>query len=145
MYKFHTTADGKKMLIGQMQDQHLLNTIRLYLRKIDEALTLIKNPVLSDPMVAIFHKVVSPEKVKETAEQTIKFSIETLQPYLMEAYIRDDLVNTIKDEMQATFSRSSAMPEIDVFSKLNPPLPDSDDDIVVYGYGYGIEPDFDHY
>lgn len=116
------------MLVGQMTDSHLHNTIRLYLRRIEEAMALIKNPDLDDPMVAIFHHVVAPERVKAQAEQAIKECVGAIQPYLMEAYMRPGLAAIISEEMQATFGRSGPMPKIDVFSRLHPPLLEGETD-----------------
>ena len=122
MYQIHKTKAGETMLIGQMTDSHLQNTIRLYLRRIEDAMALIKNPVLDDPMVAIFHDVVAPERVKAQAEEAIKARVAAIQPYLMEAFMRPDLVAIVSEEMRATFGRSTPMPKIDVFSRLHPPL-----------------------
>ena len=122
MYQIHKTKAGETMLIGQMTDSHLHNSILLFLRKIEDAMALIKNPALDDPMVAIFHQAVDPARVKAQAEQTIKVCVAAIQPYLMEAYMRPDLVAVVSEEMRATFGRSGPMSKIDVFSRLHPPL-----------------------
>ena len=41
MKKYHETKNGEKMLIAQMDDTHLINTIKLYASKIEQSLAMI--------------------------------------------------------------------------------------------------------
>jgi hypothetical protein len=48
MYEEHRTHDGIRMLIGQMEDSHLLNTIKGYCDKIEQCTRIIKGQPTAD-------------------------------------------------------------------------------------------------
>lgn len=45
---YHTTADGRKLLVGQLDDNHLENSINLIARRIREAKEIRKAGVVED-------------------------------------------------------------------------------------------------
>lgn len=90
MFDLHQTADGRSLLICQMDDSHLMNTISMYCRNIKNARLVIEQGNVKLPTVA---KVLTGNKFDRerqvaNAESTIRSSHNKLQPYVMEASLR---------------------------------------------------------
>lgn len=126
MYNIHTTRDGEQMLIAQMEDKHLINTIRMILRKVQSATAALSNPVTINPMIGVFHPEMKTDEIRRKAENVIRQGVDSLQPYLMEAYMRPGMAIALQEDMQSAFGRVGRMPSIDLFG--NFALPESDED-----------------
>lgn len=94
------------MLICQMEDDHLLCTIRLYCRKLQQAQAVIANTALLDPITATLSSL-CPEDTARQAKASMRAMHERLMPYLAEAALRGLSVTT---ELQAAYGRSTAIP-----------------------------------
>lgn len=106
MYDLHTTADGTTLLICQMEDSHLVNTISLHCRKIKNARLVIEQGSVELPTIA---KVLTGNKFDYerqivNAEATIKSSHSKLQPYVVEASLRG---LNISELLQDTYGRKT--------------------------------------
>lgn len=86
MLEHHTTADGRTMLIAQMNDRHLNNTIMLHLRNlqnIKEAATVeVPDDDFHKGMYGI--KEVDAKRAGEIGAEVIR----CLYPYITEAFLR---------------------------------------------------------
>lgn len=107
MYGIHTTASGDTLLICCMADDHLLNTIRSLATKIQAAVDVLTNPQLDDPLIAVFQPNFSKAAMQEKATENLEFLHERLQPYVMEAALRDLEITPL---LQRTYGRSASVP-----------------------------------
>ncbi len=97
MFESHTTKDGQSMLICQMEDRHLSNTIKSFCREIEKCRKVITQPSVEDQMIAIFNSGYSQANLKEQAGKQLKIYHERLQRYLGEALLRGlNLSNELK-------------------------------------------------
>ncbi len=106
MFDVHITADGTEMLICHMENSHLVNTIRMHCRKIQEArAALEQNP----SGFAIYEALgVNPSGMSRAqAQSIIRDRHKKLPPYVMEATIRGLGVQRFLAE---AYGRSTAIP-----------------------------------
>jgi hypothetical protein len=147
MYNFHTTKDGERIMICMMEDRHLINTIKLYLRKIREEVAKINGaPLVSDPILLAVHPV-DTAAIKRQAQSRVKALSEALPPYIAEATLRG-LTDLFVEDLQSTYGRSSKMDSGSAQALIEAGA-DNDDDDDDYDYdgdrrGYGYAEDF-HY
>lgn len=95
----HTTKDGEEILLVNMQDMHLLNTIALILRKMES----IQSATVVDPAVrALYGKDMAfGDKRGWTSEtltepdryMAISRLAKVLEPYIAELFMRDHLLD----------------------------------------------------
>jgi hypothetical protein len=89
MYEEHRTHNNIKMLIGQMESSHLLNTIKGYCDKIEQCTRIIKGqPTPDNALIETFNPEFSREAVRERAQKTIRFLHQRIQPYVLTAVMR---------------------------------------------------------
>jgi len=86
-----------------MDDSHLENTIRMFLRKINDAKTMLDRSVKIDSFSSALYRI-SPEEVSNQARQSIVNMTEFLYPYLAEAMLRGI---DFKEELQKVYGRDS--------------------------------------
>jgi hypothetical protein len=97
MFETHTTKDGQSMLICQMEDRHLSNTIKSFCREIEKCRKVITQPSVENELIAIFNSGYSQANLKEQAVNQLKKYHQRLQPYLGEALLRGlDLSKELK-------------------------------------------------
>ena len=111
MYKNHTTKDGETIMICQMKDSHLRNTIIYLIRRMREAQTYIKsNNSDSFNMMNLVTNESNVIRVNVTmAKCIIKRTHEVLPDYLFEANLRGLSMVDITSLLQLAYSRKSAM------------------------------------
>ena len=95
----HTTKDGIVMLIADMDDEHLSNTIGLFCRKIKAARLHIQKPKKTDFLSSLF---VDEDDIDH--EAIIKKSTERLLWYIFEASIRGMIFSGM---LQQAFGRET--------------------------------------
>lgn len=89
MYEEHRTHNDIRMLIGQMENSHLLNTIKSYCNKIEQCTRIIKGQSTPDSaLIETFNPEFSREAVRERAQETIRFLHLKIQPYVITAVMR---------------------------------------------------------
>lgn len=102
MYNTHTTKDGQTLLICQMTNSHLVNTIRILCNKIKSGRLTLENPQLQSQMV----QVLSNFPVKPFTQNVIR-ELKThhnhLQEYVLEAALRGLDITGI---LQGAYGRS---------------------------------------
>lgn len=107
----HTTKDGKTMLIAEMDNNHLSNTINLICSRISDIAqildsgTPLKSMTKSQAVMLNIDEVYK-EIDEEHLEDILHSATEHLQPYVFEASLRDMNVTPI---LQRTFKRSEAL------------------------------------
>ena len=83
----HTDAQGNRMLIAQLDDEHLLNIIAMHIRKI----VALRQASENENIVSRFDRALynlqelNPEVAASQAAQRVSI----LMPYIMEAYLRE--------------------------------------------------------
>lgn len=87
MFETHTNSNGT-ILICQMDDRHLSNTIKAYCRHIERCRKIITQPTAENQMIALFNPTYSQSNVKADAQLALKQYHTKLQPYLGEALLR---------------------------------------------------------
>lgn len=87
MLKVHTTREGASTFISQMEDDHLKNTITMYLSKISQLKGALEAKVNVSPFKAALYEV-DVQVVSETAKKHISAHANKLYPYLAEAMLR---------------------------------------------------------
>lgn len=125
----HVTKDGKRMLVSQMDTDHLLNLINLRLKKANEVFVASKQSV--DPYKARLYGIrgVDPEQAAALVEDMLARTA----PYFIEAFFRydelskhEEVMTHIRELMQSVLQRAGKLEQFDV-----PALPSSlyDEDI----------------
>ena len=86
---YHTTADGIRMPLLAMSDQHVLNTINVFLRRMTEAKHAMTGHAMNFGMLAYGMKV-----DRKTAEEMFPYVYARLRKYIAEAAIRQLDIST---------------------------------------------------
>lgn len=123
MYQEHTTKEGDVMLICEMSDGHLYNYIRMVCKKIYSVQQGLTKGQAYDPLLGAINPNFSKKNMEETGGYLIKELYEVMQPYVMEACLRQlDISNLL----QTAFNRKTqklAVSSYDMeFDKLLPPV-----------------------
>ena len=103
MLKTHTTKSGVAMRICQMEDSHLDNTIKMIVRKIEEAKLLVRSNINADSFTEALYEV-DIEAISNRAKEVIPEMTEILYPYLAEAMLRGKDYSLL---LQEAFERDS--------------------------------------
>jgi hypothetical protein len=105
----HITKDGNKMLIGQMDDSHLINTINMHFRNLSNLRTQLnaqsdngKNKLLS---FLDKRESIDPERIKSIYEGILV----SIGDYYMEAVLRGLDTDEMRDELRASLGRSEKL------------------------------------
>lgn len=126
MYEIHTDSKGNTMLIAQMDDRHLINTINQKLRLFAEAKAALGiNISTTDPLISILAPQLSTERLQRQAKQRIQDIHESIQPYILEASLRG-LGITV--QLQKAYGRTIKLPDLGVQNLLPESESESDDD-----------------
>ena len=97
----HVTKEGEKMLISEMDNSHLQNTIQYILKQINIAKNMLDGKIERNEFEkAIYgnYKTID----KDELQEIIRTRAELLQPYLGEAMLRG---LDFTSELQTTFER----------------------------------------
>jgi hypothetical protein len=103
MFDKHKTQGGVTLMICEMDDQHLINTIKIILRKINaiNLFSMSENNIDDYEMELYEYPKVNK---KDAAKLTKKASL-ALAPYILELCLRG-LPNEITIDLQKTFNRT---------------------------------------
>lgn len=89
MFDYHTTANGKQMLICEMTNLHLYRTIKGLCQKIKICTFVIEaKPITNNTIVKVMCPERNPELQKQKAEKVLKQLHAKLAPYICEAALR---------------------------------------------------------
>lgn len=121
MFDYHITAQGRRILIHNMTDDHLRNTINAVCRRIislKKKLEPVEDNTPINQYNRLLYRVSDTIDVEEAVRRNLKLII-SLQPYLAEAFLRKmwDLQPIVADAM----GRDSAV------------CPDTEDTVIVSG------------
>ena len=124
---YHKTKNWQTMLIAQMDNDHLVNTINLIIKQIKDWQEILESWFSKSNLDAILSWYTSP-KLKEKAEDVIKRNLKNLPYYIFEATIR---WISYTNELQWLFARESWLGKDNLYLWNN--YDDNDDD---YDYDY---------
>lgn len=110
MYTLHNTRDGQQLFISMMEDDHLKNTITLYLGKLKGYKELLDAKINISPIKMAMYGIDTQNMVSQ-AKTKIKSCCTRLYPYLAEAMLRGI---DYKTQLQEIFERTGAEPAFDV-------------------------------
>jgi hypothetical protein len=113
--KYHVDAKGKRTLIADLKDSHLINIINLGIRKLEAARRVMdemdkpadQRAGLGSSFMKKMYDLPNVESVGEEAEQVLDEMLTVLPYYIFEALIRaqsDDAGNDIQTASTITFS-----------------------------------------
>lgn len=105
MNQYHTTAEGKRMLISQMESDHLENYIKMRLAQV---LELEKRATAEQAGFKAQLAGAEPIDIRK-AVRASQSLLNDLQPYLVEAYIRD--LKAPREQIQMVVGRTDAIPQ----------------------------------
>lgn len=116
MKKTHVTKDGRKILIASMENDHLINTIKLYCNNIKSSLNFIDNysNLKESEKLLYFSKRDIDEESIENAKSTIQANINNLSSYVFEACIRN---LNISEYLQDAFNRKDILNKQNVITE----------------------------
>lgn len=128
MLEYHTTTQGKTMLIAQMDDEHLTNMVLLFLNR---ALELQEAASESNGNVNEYQRhLYGIETIDaETAAKATRSALFKLYPYLSELFFRDLGVGArVREMLQELMGRSGKLelntpllePRVDLSAHYNP-------------------------
>lgn len=121
MFDNHTTKNGSLILICQMSDDHLLNMINLITEKISNCVDIVlaENIVANNPqarLLAAFKADYSYKAIAEKAERQLRSLHSKLQPYVLEACLRESTREKASSMLQQAYKRDRVMPDLLVLS-----------------------------
>lgn len=90
------------MFISQMEDSHLINTIRLILRNVDKAKHALGSTINIDPASAAMYGI-DTKAMSTRAKESIRPYIQLLYPYVTEAALRG---LNVTGDLQSTIGRT---------------------------------------
>ncbi len=122
---FHTTKDGTKMAICQMEDGHLLNTINMFLRNMAEAKEYLANSTTTDLITEIIFQ--QDRKAMEVrSRHFLERAMSFLPRYVFEACVRGLLDAQLVERIQIAVGRKSMVASLKMLSAFD--SIDDDDD-----------------
>jgi hypothetical protein len=112
--KTHHTSSKGTILIAQMDDNHLMNTIKLHASKIENGLTSLDKLVNLKPSEKILYGINNSDtELEKNIASDIHIRTQALQYYVFEACLRGLEVTEI---LQETFNRDKALPMLNTES-----------------------------
>lgn len=113
----HKTKDGKQLLIAEMDNNHIKNTIKMFCIRIEGLSDIVDNGgtnALPKSQFVIaggakLYKALSPE----AAAGKLQYFVKKIQPYVLEAAIRGIELTA---ELQKAFNRQEALTTVVEFS-----------------------------
>jgi len=98
MFEIHTTSKNEKMMIAEMGNIHLLNTIRLHLRKAVE----IRKASMQDVRASAYQRRLYQriELDEDEAAELIRSLVSGIYPYMAEAFYRTAEINDSIEQSQ---------------------------------------------
>lgn len=104
MFKKHITRNGESMLVVEMNDSHLFNTIQLMCNQIKDIRASV-DP--GDSTMSTLDQELYQVKPIDAAEaaRRIKDKAEALYPYLAEAWLRPAIIQGVQVVVQDAFGR----------------------------------------
>lgn len=109
MFKTHRTKDGVEMLICQMGDKHLLNTIKLICQQMSEQRNIMLGEYEAvDPMIAMFTNQATEQSQREAAKAKVRVFHDLLVHYVIEAVLRDFDVSEYVVEAYGRYRKTTA-------------------------------------
>jgi hypothetical protein len=104
--KYHTTKEGKRMLISDMTDEHLKNTIDFIIKTLKAHQNIIKSEMTEKWNLDLVWSGISIRNLKKNAERKVWEVLEVLPAYIYEATIRGEnyteILQTLHDRKAAT-------------------------------------------
>lgn len=105
MLETHYTATGQKLLIAEMSDQHLVNTVKLILDGIEQRNKMLASASgLSEYQAKLYSVEVMDVAAVAKKNRT---AIQKLYPYLAELYLRD--MHQLVPAVQAAVGRAGQL------------------------------------
>lgn len=101
--KYHVEANGKKTLICELENSHLINILKLFSNKLYQAKEVLENGKTMKFKNAFYGKVLN----VEDAEQFTEEFIELISPYLFEANMRKLEIEFILENIRETLERNT--------------------------------------
>ena len=101
MLELHRTNGGQEIVVSSMEDSHLINTVNMHLKKIDDAKQMLSANVGNSFQAVLYD--VDYAKIMRKAKKQIQACTAKLYPYLAECMLRG--IN-LTAELQKTFERS---------------------------------------
>jgi len=119
MLEQHVTKDGDRLLIAEMEDEHLLNTIKVFTRQAKKLNAAAHAKQASDPYLCSLYGVRNIDP--ETAAQGVRMAIIKMYPYLAEAWFRRLNDDELHDMLAEILGRDGQM-EIQIVPLLPDPV-----------------------
>ena len=103
MFKTHTTREGDQMLVAEMSDSHLLNTVELNIRKAETA----KGKAQALPTSDYARGLYGVKRVDaEEAGRMVRTIMDAMTPYIAEMWVRG-IGDNLREQVQVLLDRQS--------------------------------------
>lgn len=114
MLGVHVTKDGVKLLIAQMSDRHLVNTIKMHLRGVQQAAVFLDNEPDSNPQARYKRALYGQRTV--TAEElaaAVQIALANALPYIGELFLRGDVdgADEVRQILTEILGRERELPD----------------------------------
>jgi predicted transcriptional regulator len=104
--KKHKTKDGRVIAINQMDDNHLYNTIKYFIRRLSIAKDIINEEKKGNKF---FNKINGVEFDIDAAEDYVESFNDMIGNYIYEALIRNIDIKSLISEIQELIERKGAI------------------------------------
>lgn len=111
---YHKTTQGEIMPIYSMDDKHLLNTINLYIRILEESKNILNGEKEQNQFNKILYK--DRQNMIVAAEKYVQLFNEKISPYFFEALIRNFNLDKQIKNLQMIIGRECAIPKVKLLS-----------------------------
>lgn len=127
MLEYHTTGDGRTLLIAQMTDKHLGNTVNLLFRRVAELRDLAEVAPSMSPFSRALYGVteINPEEAGRVVAQAVR----KLYPYIAELVLRGNntYIEDTSDNLRQIMERTGPL-SLQAVAELPEPVDHDDDD-----------------
>jgi len=117
----HQTANGDVLLVSEMSDEHLANTLRQQARGLRTLYALAQNRAVASPYLRKLYGF--QEMNEETAASLIREAISRMYPYLAEAWFRGLQFPDVHDALAEVMGREGQLDLV-----IHPILPEQVED-----------------
>ena len=120
----HTTKEGQTLMIAEMDNNHLKNTVTMILKGVEMAKEVLKGKEL-DPFKKALYSSRTPAMSKTQAKKIIATAPENVSPYILECVIRGiDFSVEIRKTFDRTYEKEK-FPDLEIDKYLGKSLCES--------------------
>jgi len=105
MKRVHRTKDGQDMLVSEMEDSHLVNTIKMIIKNMQAAKNIIDQELKATDSYALLNGMPDSKEARGKAKAFLKQSPQKLEMYIFELFLRGLDESKVRADLQEVMGR----------------------------------------